>query len=466
MRYSLQSMHLAALAACLLLLAAARSQAGSSRGATVLATSRPRPSYSAPTEPAAAQPTPTPAPTRTRVSRSASDDGRGRPPATSDMWDARPPRRLPTPTAPAALLAGSTIHRVEAGDTVYGLAGQHGVSPEVILYANGLDEQSARSLDIGQELIIPFDAKASDEERLVPVPTAVHHVQAGEALILIAQEYGTTVESIVAANDLADAELIRAGQDLIVPLPPPTAAAPTAEPISGTEPLTQTGALAAAPQGAPAEPVSPTVSLTQAVVMTRTDTADVAAEMGATEPISAPEPLAETPAISETVLTEPLTDTVGIGEVLAPEAATDTAPAESGFGADLAMLEAAMLGAINAEREAQGLPAYQVDDTLAAVARAHAQDMVARDYVGHTSPEGERVRDRLSDAGLDLARAGENYYVTTRPADEAVAYTLSWFMGDPPHRRNILHDYYTRIGIGVAYKSPGWYIFVLDFAGD
>jgi uncharacterized protein YkwD len=86
--------------------------------------------------------------------------------------------------------------------------------------------------------------------------------------------------------------------------------------------------------------------------------------------------------------------------------------------------------------------------------------------VGHTSPEGKRVRDRLRDAGVDLDRAGENYYVTTRPAEEAVAHTLSWFMGDPPHRNNLLHDYYTRVGVGVAYKPSGWYIFVLDFAAD
>jgi uncharacterized protein YkwD len=107
-----------------------------------------------------------------------------------------------------------------------------------------------------------------------------------------------------------------------------------------------------------------------------------------------------------------------------------------------------------------------VDEVLAGVARAHALDMAVRDYTGHTSPEGKEVRDRLRDAGLDLDRAGENYYVSTRPAQESVAHTLGWFMGHPSHRDNILHDYYTRIGVGVAYKPPGWYIFVLDFVGE
>jgi len=334
------------------------------------------------------------------------------------------------------------------------------------LSANSLDEQGARSLDIGQELVIPVDPEVAVGQPPGPVVEVVHQVQSGEALIIIAQDYGTTVESIVAANDLVDAELILAGQELIVPVPPDTTLAPPAEPISGTEPLTQTDALAAAPQFTPTEPITPTAPLTQPLMMTQTDTADMVLEMSATEPRSAAQPLAETPAITETVLTEPMTDTVGIDQVPAPEPLTDTAQAEASPAAELAMLEAAMLEAVNAEREAHGLPAYRLDDTLAAVARAHAQDMVAREYVGHTSPEGERVRGRLRDVGMDLDRVGENYYVTTQPVEEAVAHTLSWFMGDPPHRNNVLHDHYTRIGVGVAYKPAGWYIFVLDFAGD
>ena len=443
------------------------------------------------------------------LSLEAPDDAEGKPPMALDTWDARPPRRLAdratTPTTSSGVGAhstGSTIHTVEAGDTVYDLAARYGVSPEAILGANGLDEQGARSLDIGQELVIPIGPEGGDRQQPLSVPRVVHQVQSGEALIIIAQDYGTTVESIVVANDLVDAELILAGQELIVPVPPGTPLAPPADPISGTEQLTQTNALAAAPQLAPdepvsptpaltqslvitqlapdepvsptlalaqslvitqtdaAEPVSPTLALTQSLVMTQTDTADMVLEMGATEPISAAGLVADTPAMTETIPTKPMTDTAGIEEA-PPEPLADAAPTE-----ELGTLEAAMLEAVNAEREAHGLPPYRLDDTLAAVARAHAQDMVARDYVGHTSPDGDRVRGRLRDAGMDLDRAGENYYVTTRPAEEAVAHTLSWFMGDPPHRDNLLHDYYTRIGVGVAHKPSGWYIFVLDFAGD
>ena len=507
MRYPLQPIVTTALMGCLLALMAASSRSSPTAAPTGGVAAQHQPALNITPTPAAsavarrgsasstapvsaaARSTPTPippAPTRTLSTRTAltlelgaklpleaTNDSRGEPPLAIHKWDARPPRRPMSPVATKDLASDaappsieSTIHRVQAGDTVYQLSLQHGVSWEAILRANSLDEQSARFLDIGQELVIPVSPEGDDGQQPAPVPEVVHQVQAGEALIIIAQDYGTTVQSIMAANGLVDTELILAGQELIVPVTPDTTLAPPAEPISGTEPLTQSDALAAAPQLTPTEPITPTAPLTQPLIVTQTDTADMVLEMSATEPSSAAQPLAETPAITETVLTEPMTDSAGIDQVPAPEPLTDAAQAEAGPAAELAMLEAAMLEAVNAEREAHGLPAYRSDDTLAAVARAHAQDMVARDYVGHTSPEGERVRGRLRDVGMDLDRAGENYYVTTRPAEEAVAHTLSWFMGDPPHQNNILHDYYTRIGVGVAYKPPGWYIFVLDFAGD
>lgn len=432
MRYPLQLIIAAAVGGCLLALAAgcspptpiatptgAAPERQPSFGATpaVLAPARRDSASSTASESAAMRPTPTPAsltssPTRPTprpaLSREHSaqpptptpHSQRGALPAVGDRRDDRPPPR-PTSAATAAhLVPGATespaapiLHRVEAGDTVYQLAARYGTSWGAILQANGLDEQSARHLDIGQELVIPIGPAAGGGN--ASALQVVHQVQAGEVLITIAQDYGTTVEAIAAANGLGDGELILAGQELIVPLPP----------------------------GRSAAPFTPTESLPQRAVTTETA-------------VTASEPL------------------------------TDAVQAKAGSAAELATLEAAMVRAVNAEREARGLPAYRVDETLAAVARAHAQDMVARDYVGHTSPEGKRVRDRLRDAGLDLDRAGENYYVTTRRAEEAVANTLAWFMGDPSHRDNVLHGYYTRIGVGVAYRPPGWYVFVLDFAGD
>ncbi len=44
-----------------------------------------------------------------------------------------------------------------------------------------------------------------------------HVVQSGETLFRIAQQYNTTVEAIVAANDITDPSLIRVGQQLVIP---------------------------------------------------------------------------------------------------------------------------------------------------------------------------------------------------------------------------------------------------------
>jgi uncharacterized protein YkwD len=133
--------------------------------------------------------------------------------------------------------------------------------------------------------------------------------------------------------------------------------------------------------------------------------------------------------------------------------------------ADLASLELAMVKAINEERQKRGLPPYRVDQQLTMAARAHAQDMVARGYFDHVTPEGKTLRDRLRERGLEPYWAGENWLRAVRPTDEVVQYAIEWFMADPPHRDNILHTHYDRVGVGVAEGPSGWTTFVLDFAG-
>ncbi len=54
-----------------------------------------------------------------------------------------------------------------------------------------------------------------------------------------------------------------------------------------------------------------------------------------------------------------------------------------------------MIAAVNARREANGLPAYVADVELGEAALAHSQDMVVREYLSHTNPDGAGLRDRL-----------------------------------------------------------------------
>jgi LysM repeat protein len=50
-------------------------------------------------------------------------------------------------------------------------------------------------------------------------PDVVHVVASGETLGVIAQRYGTTVQVIAEANELADPDLLAVGQELVIPKP-------------------------------------------------------------------------------------------------------------------------------------------------------------------------------------------------------------------------------------------------------
>jgi uncharacterized protein YkwD len=170
-----------------------------------------------------------------------------------------------------------------------------------------------------------------------------------------------------------------------------------------------------------------------------------------------------TPIPGATLLIPPATPPPGVG---ARPATLESPVLPVTPSPDLASLELAMVKAINEERQKRGLLPYRIDQQLTLVARAHAQDMVAREYFGHITPEGKTLRDRLRERGLEPYWAGENWLRAVRPADEVIQHAIEWFMADPSHRDNILHTHYDRVGVGVTEGPSGWYTFVLDFAGE
>jgi LysM repeat protein len=65
-----------------------------------------------------------------------------------------------------------------------------------------------------------------------PVPPLVHQVQEGETLIVIAEQYDTTIDLIIALNPDVDPTLIQVGQVLLIPVATPTPG-PTSTPDPG-----------------------------------------------------------------------------------------------------------------------------------------------------------------------------------------------------------------------------------------
>lgn len=101
-----------------------------------------------------------------------------------------------------------------------------------------------------------------------------------------------------------------------------------------------------------------------------------------------------------------------------------------------ANLEKRVLSLVNDERRKAGLGRLTTDDRLTAAARGHSADMVRRAYVGHYSPEGTSVADRVTAAGYRWAVVGENI---ARGQENALQVVAAW-MRSRGHRANILSD--------------------------
>lgn len=75
--------------------------------------------------------------------------------------------------------------------------------------------------------------ETSPTDTLAATPTSqaiIHVVQAGETLRLIAEKYGVTIQTLVALNDIEDADVIKVGQELVVSVPPDWTPPPTPTP--------------------------------------------------------------------------------------------------------------------------------------------------------------------------------------------------------------------------------------------
>nr|WP_274918931.1 CAP domain-containing protein [Streptomyces sp. WZ-12] len=92
-----------------------------------------------------------------------------------------------------------------------------------------------------------------------------------------------------------------------------------------------------------------------------------------------------------------------------------------------------------------------MDPRLHNAAQQHSADMAARNYYEHVSPDGVGPDARITAAGYEWSRWGEN--LDRGPASPA-AVVDDW-MGDPPHRDNLLDCKFTAVGIGIVHGSQG-----------
>lgn len=107
------------------------------------------------------------------------------------------------------------------------------------------------------------------------------------------------------------------------------------------------------------------------------------------------------------------------------------------------------LDLLNVSRLRAKLPAVSWDGQVAAVARAHSNEMAQQNFFNHTSPSTGSPFDRLKQAGIRYSFAGENIAYGQLDGIEA---HMSW-MNSAGHRQNLLHPSFKQLGVGVVLKD-------------
>jgi LysM repeat protein len=158
-------------------------------------------------------------------------------------------------------------HVVQIGETLSEIAAAYGISTAELMAINGITD--ADQIDIGQELLLPANARSS-EPLAIEIPT--HTVQAGETLSQIAEQHGVSLTRLMYLNGIDDPNAVYEGQVLRLPaavteaettptaeMSGPTAQTETPETVTAEAP-TATTTKARTATASPTEEPSPTVT--------------------------------------------------------------------------------------------------------------------------------------------------------------------------------------------------------------
>jgi uncharacterized protein YkwD len=125
----------------------------------------------------------------------------------------------------------------------------------------------------------------------------------------------------------------------------------------------------------------------------------------------------------------------------------------------------ALFNAINDARVQNGMWTLAPDYCVAYVAQVRSNDMAARGYFAHESPDGSSAFSLLDAYGVPHGWAGENLARNNYPDAETVAVAIRDLMASPPHRANILSANYTALGVAVADDGAGMRYYTMVFIG-
>jgi uncharacterized protein YkwD len=260
------------------------------------------------------------------------------------------------------------------------------------------DMGESNVVQAGQTLSIP----AKEEWEGSSPFWIIHEVRPGETLIGIAQSHDVEVESVQTVNGLHDADQIAVGQALILPL----------------------GGFAATRAPVPTETPVPT------------------------EGRPSPAPPTASPVVSATVSP-------------ASESSVTPVPQSAAPPGDLTAWPREIARLINEVRAQHGLDALGYNTTLEQAAQAHANNCAQRGWCSHTGSDGADIETRVTRIGYKASGWAECWAQTQSP-QRAVEVWMDETPPNDPHRRTLLSEWLTEIGIGVSEADWGNYI-IADF---
>lgn len=118
---------------------------------------------------------------------------------------------------------------------------------------------------------------------------------------------------------------------------------------------------------------------------------------------------------------------------------------------------------VNEERTKEGLAPLEFSPELNEVANVRAGELL--EICSHTRPDGTSYSTALDEKNITSSPKGENITMFMNKGDDIAGIAMNNWMNSEGHRKNILNENYSGIGVGVAYQDGGYYL-VQIFGGD
>ncbi|WP_096202394.1 stalk domain-containing protein [Bacillus sp. FJAT-45350] len=103
----------------------------------------------------------------------------------------------------------------------------------------------------------------------------------------------------------------------------------------------------------------------------------------------------------------------------------------------------------NVTRVRKGISPLNWSEEMSYTARKHSQDMAKYNYFSHVNTKGDTPFERMKEDGFTFRVAGENLAM----GQTSAIFALHALMNSEGHSKNILHEQFEELGVGVAFSK-------------